>query len=566
MMTNLSRFRRSVYVRVGSTQCQRTESLGFFEDRQEKVRHFWCAIGIVFLGNGLACTPDASSVPDAGQTSVVDAATVSPCPDWRPPPSLGVLDAQTDGATAQRVLNWRERQRRERWLEELDPELVRNSLRLEQAQIDQGCVDLDQIVDVGRGLFLRNFTRADGWGHAEAQVRRVQVAGEGGPDALSCQNCHWKGGSAGSGDRVDNTYMMGDGDDVTTADLRNPPALWGAGWRERLAAEMSQDIQRAANEARAQAEATGDTVRAELRSKGIHFGEIEAFLDAKGTVQIDTSTLYLVDSDLVIKPFGWKGNFATLRDFIGESLQVHLGLQAEERVSLGQAFRSSGGAALQDPDGDGVTREITEGELSALTLYVATLDAPPFGAPDEGVYREPVFYSTHFEFIHTPEAADRWRKGFTLFGRIGCARCHVPYLPLENPVYELGAPLSGTKMSVDLATQGAKPVPDRDEQGRYLVPVFSDFRRHDMGQALAARYAERGVAASVWLTRPLWGVAQTSPYLHTGEAMVFDDALALHGGEAGLAANNYRLLREQDRESLRFFLASLARAPMLRVR
>ena len=523
----------------------------------------------VILLSVATCAPSPSATPDAGAPITTDAGgglPVATCPDWRAPPALGVLDAKVDPPTAQRIANWRKATRRENWLEQLDPALVRSSLRLEQVQLDRGCVNLDQAVDVGRGLFLRRFTRTDGWGDQDAQLRRVQSGEAGGPDAFSCQDCHWKGGAAGSGDRVDNTYMLGDGDDVTSADVRNPPALWGAGWRELVAAEISAELQRIAADALARAAQGGEPVRVELRSKGIYFGEVEAFLDSAGAPQLDTSSLYLVDPDLVVKPFGWKGNFPTLREFIGESLQVHMGLQAEERMVHHASSTGASNPTNVDADNDGVSREITEGELSALTLYVATLDAPPLAAPDEGVYREPVFYSTHFEFIHTPEAAARWQKGFSLFQRIGCTRCHVPYLPLNNPVYEMEAPLSGTRLAVDLASQGAKPVPEQDEQGRYLVAAFSDFRRHDMGPALSARYAERGVSASVWLTRPLWGLAMTSPYLHTGEAMIFDDALALHGGEAELAANNYRLLREQDRESIRFFLASLARAPMMRIR
>lgn len=558
MMTNATRTRILMLQRGASVSC-----VSHFSPPAKRFAFvFLLALSVA------TCTPSTSTTPDAGSTTTNDAGgdLASECPSWRPPPALGVLDAKTDPTTAQRIANWRNANRRERWLEELDPALVRNSLRLEQAQLDNGCVNLDQVVDVGRGLFLRRFTRADGWGHDNAQLQRIQVAEEGGPDAFSCQDCHWKGGAAGSGDRVDNTYMMGDGDDVTSADVRNPPALWGAGWRELLAAEMSTDLQAIAADALVRASQSGESVRVELRSKGIYFGDVEAFLDAKGDAQLDTSTLYMVDGDLVIKPFGWKGTFPSLRDFIGESLQVHLGLQAEERLYKSDEDNGPAVAANTNADHDGVSREITEGELSALTLYVATLDAPPFWAPDEGVYREPVFFSKEFEFIHTPEAADRWRKGFSLFGSIGCTRCHVPYLPLQNSVYEMEAPLSGHRLAVDLATQGAKPVPEQDEQGRYLVAAFSDFRRHDMGPALSARYAERGVAASVWLTRPLWGLAMTSPYLHTGEAMVFDDALALHGGEAELAANNYRLLREQDRESIRFFLASLARAPMMRIR
>ena len=99
-----------------------------------------------------------------------------------------------------------------------------------------------------------------------------------------------------------------------------------------------------------------------------------------------------------------------------------------------------------------------------------------------------------------------------------------------------------------------------------LIPAFTDFKRHDMGAALTGRADEGGVARSVWMTRRLWGLASTSPYLHDGSAMTFDEAIARHGGDAAQAQRAYALLDEGERTSVRIFLASLARAPSIRIR
>jgi hypothetical protein len=499
----------------------------------------------------LVPAPPTPDVPDEG------------CVERRPPPRLGVVDAIVDDATAQRLVEWRRQFEEERMLEELNPALVRASLRLEQSQIARGCLDLDATVDVGRALFLRNFTTEDGWGHQGAALTRVQRDGFGGPDALSCQGCHWKGGAGGAGDRVDNAYLFGDGDDVAAADARNPPALWGAGWIEVAAAEISADLQAQAVGVRRLAGFDGTTVTRPLASKGISFGSITATPD--GT--IDTSGVVGIDHDLVVKPFGWKGTSTTLREFVRTSLHLHLGMQAEEIVAgVRDPGPQLGDGPDDDPDHDGVTREITEGELTALVAYLATLDVPPLAALDEGPYREPELFSNELEIVRSPEFTSRWLDGFSRFGRLGCAQCHVPFVRVDDPRYRTRSPLSGHETVIDLAADGARPTPSLDDDGRYLIPAFTDFKRHDMGAALTGRADEGGVARSVWMTRRLWGLASTSPYLHDGSAMTFDEAIARHGGDAAQAQRAYALLDEGERTSVRIFLASLARAPSIRIR
>ena len=71
------------------------------------------------------------------------------------------------------------------------------------------------------------------------------------------------------------------------------------------------------------------------------------------------------------------------------------------------------------------------------------------------------------------------------------------------------------------------------------------------------------VAARVFLTRPLWGLAETAPYLHDGRAPTVQEAIVFHGGEAAPARNAYLALDEKGRASIRVFLASLSRDPKL---
>ena len=63
-----------------------------------------------------------------------------------------------------------------------------------------------------------------------------------------------------------------------------------------------------------------------------------------------------------------------------------------------------------------------------------------------------------------------------------------------------------------------------------------------------------------WRTPPLWGVADSAPYLHDGRAATLDAAIRWHGGEATQAATNYRSLAADDRKKVIAFLKSL-RAP-----
>lgn len=58
-------------------------------------------------------------------------------------------------------------------------------------------------------------------------------------------------------------------------------------------------------------------------------------------------------------------------------------------------------------------------------------------------------------------------------------------------------------------------------------------------------------------TAPLWGLSQTAPYFHTGEADTIQQAIELHDGEASAIRDAYLALSADDRAALLAFLDTL---------
>ena len=90
--------------------------------------------------------------------------------------------------------------------------------------------------------------------------------------------------------------------------------------------------------------------------------------------------------------------------------------------------------------------------------------------------------------------------------------------------------------------------------GGGFVNLFSDLKRHDMGPLLAESVDETGAGASVWMTKELWGVGATAPYLHDGRATTLTEAIAFHGGESQASANNFFALSNADQLRVIAFL------------
>jgi hypothetical protein len=430
---------------------------------------------------------------------------------------------------------WR---REERFFDAASPGLLFRSTRVPEAEIEAGAWTPEQLFRVGAQLFDLTFTPEMGFGGKDLPaIARFQRGRRGGPDARRCAACHLRGGPAGSGDAADNAYLDGDGDAQSSALERNPVALAGVGLVELLAREMNAELAGQRDALIEAAKAAGAPRRAEVSAKGVAFGTIEVRPD--GT--LDTSGLRGVDPDLVIKPFGWKGNLPTLRDTVEDELLTHHGMESEHLVATAPPERV-GPFGGRDPDGDGVTDEISEGQVTALTLFAAMQEVPIAVPP-----------------VH-PLETPLWVKGRASFEKLGCAACHVPVLRLASARFVLASRGGGPSVVVDLAREGAEPRIAADEAGGYPLPLFSDLKRHDMGPRLAEKRADRGVPGEQFLTPPLWGIARSRPYLHDARAPTLEDAILAHGGEARAAHDAFEALREGERAPLRVFLTSLTRA------
>lgn len=463
--------------------------------------------------------------------------------------TLGLFSRELPSDPRERALATLERDARRRdvrYREVLEPGFSFRATRVPQREIDAGLWSPGELFELGAQLFHQRFRREDGFGGADLPAfGRFQRGERGGPDAHQCADCHRRGGPAGAGDASDNAYILGDGERPSTALERNPRALVGAGLLELVAHEMSADLARRRGALLDAARSAGTPRRAELSTKGISFG----FLTARPDGSIDTSEVSGIDADLVVRPFGWKGHTATLREFVESELATHHGMQSEFFVATASSARKGDGPAV-DPDGDGVAGEIAEGQVTALAAYLAMQEVPTV---------EPPLYLQENGMPNT-DLQPLWNEGLVAFREIGCASCHAPALELESTVFNLPSRTGGAPLAIDLAKDGAEPRLAADVDGRLVVRAFTDMKRHDIGEFVADAYSEKGYGVSTFVTPPLWGIARSRPYLHDGRAPTLEDAILMHRGEAEASRAAYLALTENGRAAIRVFLTSLTRA------
>ena len=373
-------------------------------------------------------------------------------------------------------------------------------------------------------------------------------------DANSCASCHNDPVEGGAGHFTTNAFVS---EGFTNADFdttdqqfsneRNTNHLMGAGLVELLAREMTADLRSQRDDALAQARRTMEPVRVRLATKGVEFGVLTAMPD--GFVELDE--VEGVDDDLVVRPFSQKGVIVSLRQFTVSALNHHHGMEAVERFGA----RWTGTA---DFDEDGHSDELSAGDVSALVAFQATLPLP-----------------SRF----TPEDAD-WRtasaRGDSLFEDIGCTSCHRRALPLESLTFEDPGDhdLAGTLRRADvdrpavydLTLRDWAKTLDRDESGRYLIPLYGDLKRHRMTDEQVTAFgnellSQRFVDRDVFQTSELWGIGSTAPYGHRGDFTTLDGVIRGHGGAARGARDAYIALQDRDRSAIIGFLKTLVIVP-----
>ncbi len=403
-----------------------------------------------------------------------------------------------------------------------------------------------------------------------------------GPDSNSCSGCHNEPFVGGGGDHVTDVFVLGQRFDFVTFDRndfipthgavdergqavtlqnvaneRKTIGMNGSGFIEMLARQMTVDLQ---------------TIRDSipfggseaLVTKGVPFGALKRNMDGTwdtSAVQgLPAPSLASTDAShppsLIIMPFHQAGAVISLRQFTNNAFPQHHGIQPEERFGIGF-----------DEDGDGFRNELTRADITAVTIFQAALPVPGRVTPDE------------------PEAREAARRGEQLFSQLGCAACHVPMLPLgdrgwiytePNPFNPSGNLRLGDApaLSIDL-TSGELPGPrlKPDAKGVVWVPAFTDLKLHDittgpedpnaepLDQNQPAGTPKFFAGNTKFITRKLWGVGNSGPYMHHGKFTTMREAILAHSGEALLSRQNFEALSGYDRDCVIEFLKTLQILP-----
>ncbi len=388
-------------------------------------------------------------------------------------------------------------------------------------------------IQLGRLLFNHDFTLDIGSGcNGLPCVQRHQRATLSPPqsrfEAGSCVTCHSApAGSAGFGDKAHDTFTAGN--------VIRSPDMFGAGLIQQLAIEATEDLKAAEVERKPHLTANGVNYESGL---GIRDG---------GSV----------NRDLIIRPFGRKGVESHVRAFASRAAFLHLGLQAQDRFQCLDGDNNGDGRcdgpvrAGLDPDADGATDELTQGALSVLEHYLVNYPMPGRGPVTNEV-----------------------RIGEQIFKAVGCAECHKPAMRIRHdPRIEhltvfwndkqnrfeaerrwLYRPVDDGYLDPDRQRPVLRVIPDREP---FVVPLYSDLKRHEMGPHLADKSDEEGMAKTVFITRPLWGVGSYTTFLHDGSAKTLDEAILRHGGESLAVRNEFARLPAKSQRALIAFLKSL---------
>jgi Di-haem oxidoreductase, putative peroxidase len=433
------------------------------------------------------------------------------------------------------------------------------STRIAQADIDRGAFSPDDLFEMGDFLFEVAYRVEDGMGNGLPGLpgngkprpnfreipNNVHFQAFGAPEAQSCVSCHNVGGDDGAGDNNHNIFQAGDGINRNTGLGRNGIALLGMGLRQAAGTEMTRELAALLQAGKDQARATNTDVTVTLRppTNPINFGTAIAKPD--GTV--DFTGIRGIDPDLIVRPFGWKGREATIRRFIEGGFRVHFGMQTEPSVNnhcrTPNVNTFGNGPNCQDPDQDGVEKEISDGQLSAETVYLAMLEMP---------VRVPGV---------TPQAQTRINQGEALFNQVGCQGCHRQFVTVKTPRLALpGDTTGGAGITIDFTTDMRDPKPALNADGSMTIEVWSDFKRRDMGPELADFKNFNQIRAVDFITPPLWGTRDSAPYLHDGRAKTLFDSIVLHGGGDDVnSVAAFLALTADDQQKIIEFMSSLGR-------
>ncbi|MEM6691519.1 MAG: di-heme oxidoredictase family protein, partial [Planctomycetota bacterium] len=285
--------------------------------------------------------------------------------------------------------------------------------------------------------------------------------------------------------------------------------------------------------------------------------------------------------------FGWRANKASLRDFVEQACVAEMGLQTKDLPQPVDPMRPSSSRH------SGV--DIREGEVDNLSVFLSSLPSPSTRAIASG---------------------GNAQRGQQVFASVGCAKCHTQNLGSASNIYsdlllhDMGGSLydfaaaepeiASQRVTVESESVGSytdsyygSPVTLNDIvpfETSNRVPQNFDFERQSPrtspgedvkvlkeGQLQERRFrgptevkvlvtrpklqAKRRLNPTAvtqeWRTPPLWGVADSAPYMHDGRAETLLEAIAMHGGEGQASRDRFMQLSIEDRMAVLAFMESM---------
>ncbi|HEX2062268.1 MAG TPA: di-heme oxidoredictase family protein [Thermoanaerobaculia bacterium] len=470
------------------------------------------------------------------------------------------------------------------------------SIVLHMSDDEEHTTPLPELVAHGKRLFDAVWTHEEGAGRplTKGTGRGLSDPSEplmgarsfnriSGPDAGSCAGCHNApyGITGGGGDFVTSVFVLGQRFDFVTLDpkdtvatkgtvdergqtanmqtianLRATTGMFGSGYLELLAREITADLQ-----------AIRDTLRPgeskELVSKGIRFGRIARKPDGlwdvtkvEGISRLSLLTASSIDPPtLILRPWHQAGNVISLREFTNNAYNHHHGIQPTERFGVDT-----------DHDGDAFRNEMTRADVTAVTIFQAAMAVPGRVIPRSEAVEKAVL------------------TGEKTFARVGCASCHIPSLPLDSTVFVEPNPYNpagnlrpgdAEPVRVDLADARLpqpRLAPAPGQRG-VTVAAYTDFKLHDITSGADDPNAEVldmnhgpwspkfAAGNRKFLTKRLWGAANEPPYFHHGRFTTMRQAILAHAGEALESRKAFEAASKYEQNAVIEFLKTLQVLP-----
>ena len=316
--------------------------------------------------------------------------------------------------------------------------------------------------------------------------------------------------------------------------------------------------------------------------------------------------------------FGWRANVASLIEFTDQACANEVGLetrrkrQADDPTNPG--YRNTG-VDISDPQIKSMTSfiaslpapirhipsdtamrlESERGEQLFASIGCAICHTPSMG-PAKGIYSDMLLHDMGYEFIDlnhaepyilraTPQtrvslATDEQVTGTRMVGgyygpatqisvnessavrRTGdfASRNNQRNKALQTYDFNFVAPAfpASRMQMVDLAHE------DFVDEEEFEAEEYDGVRDATVRRKVTKRvteyvrlHFEPTKFNQEWRTPPLWGVADSAPYMHDGRAGTLLEAVAVHGGEAGPTRDRFLDLSLADRSAVIAFMETL---------